>query len=159
MSLFLFRFFSPLHRPLFPYFFNSPLLPSLFSFYTAVPILHVVDMCFSLYAWLNSNKKLTRFGFQSGSQYCLLFFPHFFLGCIYLLWILAKMARAPCHYFGSIHSVNMFLLICLNPYAQNLFICINKRGIVHQKMSFSCVFPSDFLNMKHLPLSRTEKLN
>lgn len=58
-------------------------------------------------------------------------FSHFCFACIYFVRILAKMARAPCHWCGSIHAVNISLS-CFNLYALKVLICIN-RGIVHQK--------------------------
>lgn len=88
-----------------------------------------------------------------------LFFSPLCLGYVYFVRTLAKMARTPCHWFGSNHAVNIFWVKCLNPYALNVFMCLNNRGVVHQRnvelFMFVSVKFSQYVNISHRVVQRS----
>lgn len=87
-------------------FFHLPYFPPpqhftfAFSVYLFTTVLLLLWCCFSLHAWQRKWKKPTWIGFWFGSQYSLAFFPPFLSFCICFAQTFAKMARAPCHWFG-----------------------------------------------------------
>lgn len=93
------------------FFFSPPLLPSL-SISLPLSLSSMVLRCVSacMHDRGKWRKKTTRLGFWFGSQYSLAFFP-FLSFCIYFAHTLAKMARAPCHWFGTIHAVYIFKVL------------------------------------------------
>lgn len=150
MSLFLFHFLACI-------FFSPLLRPLLLSFFFLA--LHFCLLCLSLYRcpflpWCwdvfqpvcmteeNEEKKLR--GSVSGldPNIHLLFSP-FCLSLFILRIHLPKWQELPVT--GLAQSMQYIYSKCFNPYAQKLFICINNRGIVHQKLlSFSCLSPWNF---------------
>lgn len=99
-------FLLPYSDPSCSFFVNYPLSPSIsLPLSSSSMVLGCVSACMHDRGKWKKNYT-ARFLVWIPIFTC--FFPRFLSFCIYFTQSLAKMARAPCHWFGSIHAVYIF---------------------------------------------------